>query len=130
MKKARPTFSKTESKVLLEMYERRNGFYSSYTLTQALNPETEPSAPEMGKAFIETRAATESLIEKGFVDGDRQRGRDGVFFNSLKLTKEGQRTAISHRNEVESFKRAMLQAAKDDEVVSREIAGNRKTRKS
>lgn len=117
----RPTFDDKESAILLAMYEEANGYYDSYTLTWKLNPTVNNGTPEAEKAFKGTRDATERLIERGFVRGERLKGADGVYFKELKLTPKGEQTAISHRKEVEDFKKELPRIAKYADSVAVEI---------
>ncbi|HEY6249914.1 MAG TPA: hypothetical protein VI685_08120 [Candidatus Angelobacter sp.] len=116
-----PVFDSTESAILLAMYEEANGFYDSYSLTWKLNPSVTIGSPDAEKAFKGTRDATENLIERGFVRGERQKGADGVYFKELKLTPEGERTAISHRKEVERLNKELPKLMKEAEAVTAEI---------
>jgi len=54
------------------------------------------------------------------------RGADGVYFKELKLTQEGERTAISHRKEVEELNKELPQLMKEANAVAREIAEHQK----
>jgi hypothetical protein len=121
MTKFAPVFDSTESAILLAMYEETNGFYDSYSMAWKLNPTVKVSTPEAEKAFKGTRDATESLIERGFVRGERFRGADGVYFKELKLTPEGERTAISHRKEVERFKEQLPELVRRSKEVVQEM---------
>jgi hypothetical protein len=78
-------------------------------------------SPEAQEAFKRTRDATENLIERGLVRGERQKGADGVYFKELKLTPEGERTAISHRKEVERLNKELPKIMKEAEAVTAEI---------
>jgi hypothetical protein len=121
-----PVFDDKESAILLAMYEEANGYYDSYTLGWKLNPEVKVSTPEAEAAFKGTRDATERLIERGFVRGERLKGADGVYFKQLKLTPKGEQTAISHRKEVEDFKKEMPRIVKEADAVAAEIANSQK----
>ena len=70
----RPVFDGKESAILLAMYEVKNGTYTSYTLAWKLNPTVTAGTPPAGKAFAETRDATERLIVRGLVRGERYPG--------------------------------------------------------
>src|SRR5260370_35754312 len=107
-----PVFDEKESAILLAMYEEANGFYDSYTLAWKLNPQVNVGTPEAETAFKGTRDATERLIERGFVRGERLKEADGVYFKELKLTPKGDQTAISHRKEVEDFKKKLARMTK------------------
>ena len=121
-----PVFDEKESAILLAMYEEANGYYTSYTLAWKLNPTVKVSTPEAETAFKGTRDATERLIERGFVRGERFKGADGVYFNELKLTPKGEQTAISHRKQVEDFKKKLPEIAKYADSVAAEIADSQK----
>ncbi len=121
-----PVFDEKESAILLAMYEEANGFYDSYTLAWKLNPQVNVGTPEAETAFKGTRDATERLIERGFVRGERLKEADGVYFKELKLTPKGEQTAISHRKEVEDFKKELPRIAKEADAVAQEIADYQK----
>ena len=78
------------------------------------------------EAFKGTRDAVESLIERGFIRGERLKGADGIYFKELKLTPDGERTAISHRKEVENFKKELPRIVEESNKVSQEIADYQK----
>ena len=90
MTKLPPVFDDKESAILLAIYEEANGYYDSYTLAWKLNPTVKLGTPEAESAFKGTRDATERLIERGFVRGERLKGADGVYFKELKLTPKGE----------------------------------------
>jgi hypothetical protein len=121
MAKFEPVFDSTESAILLAMYEEANGFYDSYSLAWKVNEGVNVPSPEAEKAFKGTRDATENLIERGFARGERLKGADGIYFKELKLTPEGERTAISHRKEVERLKKELPKIMKEAEAASAEI---------
>ena len=101
----RPVFDDRESGVLLELYQTANGTHTSYTLAWKLNPTVQVPSPEALTAFRETRDATEKLIAKGLVGSkERHVGKDGVYFNGLRLTAKGQKAAIVWREEVAARK--------------------------
>ena len=122
MAKFAPVFDGTESAILLAMYEEGNGYYDSYSLAWKLNTGVKVPSPEAERAFKGTRDATENLIERGFVRGERLKGADGIYFKELKLTPEGERTAISHRKEVERLEKELPKIMKEAEAVAAEIA--------
>ena len=95
-------FDKTEEAVLNALYERADGSYSSHMLYPVIHPEVRPGTPPAGEAFVRVRDATERLIARDLVRGERLNGQDGVFFNKLKLTKKGERAAIKERNRVKA----------------------------
>jgi hypothetical protein len=121
MAKFAPVFDSTESAILLALYEEENGHYDSYSLAWKLNTGVKVPSPEAQEAFKRTRDATENLIERGLVRGERQKGADGVYFKELKLTPEGERTAISHRKEVERLNKELPKIMKEAEAVTAEI---------
>lgn len=93
-------FDKTEAAVLNALYERADGTYSSHTLYLIINPNVQVGTPSAGEAFASVRNATERLIARDLVRGERLNGVDGVYFNALKLTAKGERAAIKERNRV------------------------------
>lgn len=99
-----PVFDEKESAILNTLYEIGNGSHSSYTLAQHLNPRVQIGTPAFGVAFTEVRSATERLIARGLVRGERFAGADGIYFNELKLTPKGERAAIQHRQAAEGLK--------------------------
>ncbi len=121
-----PTFDNTESGILLAMYQEANGYYDPYSMTWKLNPQVKNGTPDAEKAFKATRDATESLIERGLVRGERLKGADGVYFKELKLTPEGERAAITHGKEVERLKEEMPRIMEEANAVAKEIADSQK----
>jgi hypothetical protein len=121
-----PTFDGTESAILLAMYEEANGFYDSYTIAWKVNPGSKVGTPQAETAFKGTRDATERLIERGFVRGERLKGADGVYFKELKLTPKGEQTAITHRKEVDNLKNELPKIIKEANAVAQEIADAQK----
>jgi hypothetical protein len=115
-KKFKPVFDEKESAILLAMYEVANGAYTSFSLSTKLNPTVKLGTPAAGVAFEETRAATERLIVKGLVSGERLRGASGVYFNALKLTPKGERSAIEER---ETRKRLLTEMESVEDAVSK-----------
>jgi hypothetical protein len=83
--------------------------------------ERERAQPEAEAAFKGTRDATENLIERGFVRGERLKGVDGIYFKDLKLTPDGERTAISRRKEVENLKKELPELVKYADSVAAEV---------
>ena len=69
------------------------------------------------------RDATERLIVRDLVRGERLPGANGVYFNRLKLTPKGQRAAIQHRNEVQEAKKALAEASVEGDKVAKEMKG-------
>src|ERR1700675_3676148 len=117
-----PVFDRKESAILFAMYEEANGYYDSYTLAWKLNTTVKVSTPAAAEAFSETRKATERLIGRGFVRGERLKGADGVSFKARKLTPKGEQTAIQQRTKDEELKKAMPQIIKEANAVAAEIA--------
>ncbi len=119
-------FDEKESAILLAMYEEANGHYDSYSLAWKLNPAVQVGTPAAEAAFTETRDATERLIERGFVRGERLKGADGVYFKGLKLTPKGEQAAITHRKQVEDLKKELPRIANEADAVAAEIANSQK----
>jgi hypothetical protein len=109
--KAHPVFDEKETAILFAIYEDANGTYTSYSLAWKLNPTVQVGTPPAGIAFAKTRDATEQLIARGLVSGERFKGADGVYFNKLKLTPKGERTAIQQRKTAEETTKARAEAA-------------------
>ena len=116
-----PVFDDKEGAILLAMYEVKNGTYTSYSLALKLNPTAETGTPPAEVAFAETRDATERLIVRGLVRGERLSGGNGVYFNKLKLTPKGERTAIQQRKTAEETKTALDEAAKESNLIVAEM---------
>jgi hypothetical protein len=116
-----PFFDDKESAILLALYEVENGKYDSYSVTWKLNPTVQVGTPAAGTAFAETRDATERLIVRGLVRGERFSGADGVYFKKLKLTPKGEQTAIQQRTTVEETKRAIEEAVEQSDAVIAEM---------
>jgi hypothetical protein len=121
MKRFPPVFDDKEAAILLAMYEVANGTYGSVTLSRKLNPTVELGTPSALTAFVETRDATERLIVRGLVRGERLSGADGVYFNKLKLTAKGEQAAIQLRKAVEETKKVIAEATKHSDSVIREM---------
>jgi hypothetical protein len=51
MRRPSPAFKGKESAALIALYEELDASYSTYTLTQKLNPTTQMSTPEYEAAF-------------------------------------------------------------------------------
>lgn len=95
-------FDKTEEAVLNALYERPDGTFSSYVLYMAIHADVEPGTQSAGEAFVSVRDATERLIARDLVRGERLNGGDGVYFNALKLTAKGEQAAIKEGNRVKA----------------------------
>lgn len=121
-----PVFDERESAILFAMYEEANGYYDSYTLAWKLNPTVRVSTPEAEAAFTGTRDATERLIERGFVRGERLKGADGVYFKELKLTPKGEQMATQQRKKREEFKKALPRIMEEADAVAAEIGNSQK----
>ena len=65
-----------------------------------------------------------------FVRGERLKGADGVYFKELKLTPDGERTAISHRKKVEGFRKELPKLVNEANAVAAEIADYQKKNSS
>ncbi len=98
MPRPEPVFDGTEGDVLIEIYECPDVPFSSYTLTQRLNPNLQTTTPEYRTAFAHVSSVIEDHIVGGLIRGKRSKSADGVFFNNLKLTDKGVRAAIQERN--------------------------------
>jgi hypothetical protein len=129
VKRFPPVYSDQESAILLAMYEVANGTYTSYTLAKVLNPTVETSTPAAEAAFLKTRDATEQLIVRGLVGGERLKGADGVYFNKLKLTTKGQQAAIQQRETVERTKKAMAEVTERAQYLVAEMKRSEDTKK-
>jgi hypothetical protein len=91
-------FDSAEGDILIAIYEWPDVPFSTYTLTQRLNPSLQISTPEYRTAFAHVGSAIEEHIVRGLIRGKRSRGTDGVFFEHLKLTPKGERAAIQERD--------------------------------
>jgi len=98
MPRPEPVFDGTEGDVLIEIYEWPDVPFSSYTLTQRLNPNLQTATPEYRTAFARISSVIEGHIVHGLIRGKRSKSADGVFFNNLKLTYKGEQAAIQERN--------------------------------
>jgi hypothetical protein len=121
-----PVFDDKESGILLAMYEEANRYYDSYALAWKLNAGLKVPSSEAAAAFKGTRDATESLIECGYVRGERFKGADGIYFKELKLIPEGERTATSHRKEVENLKKELPKPIKEANTGVQEMIDSKK----
>ena len=98
MPRPEPVFDGTEGDVLIEIYEWPDVPFSSYTLTQRLNPNLQTATPEYRTAFAHVNSVIEDHFVSGLIRGKRSKSADGVFFNNLKLTYKGEQAAIQERN--------------------------------
>jgi hypothetical protein len=105
-----PSFDEIETAILLEIYDQPDGTYDSYTLLRKVNPGVPSGSEQAVNALTRICAATENLIERGFVRGKRLRGADGVYFNSLRLTRKGEQNAIRQKKESEKAKKGPRQS--------------------
>jgi hypothetical protein len=120
MKRFPEVFDKTEGAILSALYETSDGAYSSYTLAQVIYPDVPPSTQEALDAFIETRAGTERLIVRGFVNGgERYKGADGVYFNKIRLTPKGQKAAIQHRSTASQGKMSESERKSAEDAIAK-----------
>jgi len=122
-KRITPVFGPKEVAVLSALYEVDNGYFSSYTLAQSLDPTVEPGTPQSHSAFVETLHATEGLIARGLVQGNRNRGADGVYFSSLSLTRKGEQAAIEQRRQAKETGKAIDEAIREGNKIAKEITG-------
>ena len=97
MPRAEPVFDGTEGDILIEIYECPDVPFSSYTLTQRLNPDLPITTPEYRAAFAHVSSVVEDHYVRGLIRGKRSKSADGVFFNNLKLTYKGEQAAIQER---------------------------------
>jgi hypothetical protein len=88
-----PVFSDKESAILIAIYDNPNIVYSTYSLFPALNPTIPADAIALAKIL----AATEELISRGLVRGERLKSGEGIYFSELKLTYKGEQAAIHER---------------------------------
>jgi hypothetical protein len=107
MRRPSPAFKGKESAVLIELYEEPNASYSTYTLTQKLNPTIPMSTPEYESAFNNTREAIEELVVQSLAQGKRLKGANGVYFDELKLTSKGEKAAIEEKRRVAGLEKAL-----------------------
>jgi hypothetical protein len=107
MRRPSPAFKGKESAALIELYEEPNASYSTYTLTQRLNPTTPISTPEYEAAFNNTRDAIEELVFQGLAQGKRLKGANGVYFDELELTSKGERAAIEEKRRRAGLEKAL-----------------------
>jgi hypothetical protein len=121
MKRSPPAFNKTESSILIALYEKPSAAYTSYTLAKTLNPATQMGTPDYGVAWTNTREATEELIVQGLVRGERLECADGIYFNDLELTTKGEKAAIQERRRIAEFEKALPQIIKDANAVAEEM---------
>jgi hypothetical protein len=98
MPRPEPVFDGTEGDVLIEIYECPDVPFSSYTLTQRLNPNLQITTPEYRTAFAHVSSVIEDHFVRGLIRGKRSKSADGLFFNKLKLTYKGEQAAIQERN--------------------------------
>src|SRR5579871_4351312 len=92
MRRPPPAFNNKESRVLIAIYEDPDVPYSSYLLTQKLNPKIQIGTPEYLVAFTDTCDAIEDLIVRSLLRGKRLKGANGIYFADLKLTTKGEQT--------------------------------------
>ena len=97
MPQREPIFEGTEGDILIEIYQCPDVPFSSYTLTQRLNPNLQITNPEYRTAFAHASSVIEDHIVRGLIRGKRSKSADGVFFDNLKLTYKGEQAAIRER---------------------------------
>jgi hypothetical protein len=97
MPRAEAVFDGAEGDVLIAIYDWPDDPFSTYTLTEKLNPSLQITAPEYRTAFTHVSGAIEKHIVRGLIRGKRSRSADGVFFENLKLTYKGEQAAIQER---------------------------------
>jgi len=97
MPRPEPVFEGTEGDILIEIYECPDVPFSSYTLTQRLNPNLQITTPEYRTAFAHVSSVVEDHYARGLIQGKRSKSADGVFFDNLKLTYKGEQAAIGVR---------------------------------
>jgi hypothetical protein len=112
MRRPPPAFNKSESAILIAIYEEPNVPYTSYTLARKLSPTTKVGTPDHGVAFTETRDTTEELIVRGLVRGKRLKGADGIYFNDLKLTTKGERQRFKNDEGLQNSRKHYLRLLK------------------
>ena len=98
MPRPKPEFDGTEGDILIAIYERPDVPFSSYTLTQRLNPNLQITSPEYSTAFAHVSSVIEDHYAHGLIRGKRSKSADGVFFNKLRLTYKGEQAAVQERN--------------------------------
>jgi hypothetical protein len=81
MPRAEAVFDGAEGDVLIAIYDWPDDPFSTYTLTEKLNPSLQITAPEYRTAFTHVSGAIEKHIVRGLIRGKRSRSADGVFFN-------------------------------------------------
>jgi hypothetical protein len=91
-------FDGTEGDVLIEICKCPDVPFSSYTLTQRLNPNLQTTTPEYRTALADVSSVIEDLFVRRLIRGKPSKSADGLFFNNLKLTDKGVRAAIQERN--------------------------------
>ena len=101
-------FDQTERSILLAIYEVRME-RTPHTLWPPSSSERPVGTPPAGVAFAETRDATERLIVRGLVRGERLRGADGVH-SPFKTQSQGEKTAIQQRTVAAEEAKALEEA--------------------
>jgi hypothetical protein len=73
MLRPEPVFASTEGEIPIEIYECPDVPFSSYTLTQRLNPNLQNTTPEYRAGFAHVSSAIEGQIVRGLIrSGDRR----------------------------------------------------------
>ncbi len=108
--------SKKERIILLEVYENPSKRYDTFLLTEMLHfPDllnlsnvsklvATRGTPEYASAFKETIRNIESLVEKGWIDGDQRRDNQdtwGMYYTELKIKYKGKQEAIREKRRAE-----------------------------
>jgi hypothetical protein len=128
MKRFPPVFDSKEAAILLAMYEEADGAYSTLALTRKLYPTVKMGTPSALTAFVETRDATERLISRGLVRGERSKGAAGVQFDKLRLTAKGEQAAIQQRETDKRTKKALTEVMELSDSVVAEMEKRKKDR--
>ena len=97
MPRAEAQFDGAEGDVLIVVYECPDVPFSTYTLTERLNPSLQINTLEYRAAFAQIRRVIEGHIVRGLIRGKRSKSADGIFFENLKLTYKGEQAAIQER---------------------------------
>jgi hypothetical protein len=69
MPRPEPVFDGTEGDVLIEIYECPDVPFSSYTLTQRLNPNLQTTTPEYRTAFADVNSVIEDHLVRRLIRG-------------------------------------------------------------
>lgn len=116
-----PTYTDKESKILIAVYEQPHMEWTTYSLTDFLNPGISAMTPEYEKAFKETLKATEGLIVKSLIDGKQLHGGMGMYFSGMKLKFKGKQEAIKEHDRKAQFEKDLPEFLKDADAVVEEL---------